>query len=129
MDIYVIYTIFLILIIFYIILDNKNLFIKNKMNFDKLNYNKNLKKKIIKKTKINYKPINLNFDYNCKVPTLNTEQCFKSKYHKCSNINGNYSQCTNNNLPNNFNGLCENRTFEMTNPENKISENCYNIMK
>ena len=127
MDIYAIYTIFLIL---YILLDNRNLFIKNKLNYNNLksnqiNYENN--KKYFKNK--NYKPANINIHNHCLVPTLNTEQCYKSKYNKCSDIDGNYSQCTNNNMPNNLHGLCENRSFEMTSPENKISENCQYLSK
>ena len=126
MDIYAIYTIFLILLILYILLDNKNLCIKNKLNLNKLksNYINYQENKIYLKNE-NYKPANTNIDNHCQVPTLNTEQCYKSKYNKCSNVDGNYSQCTNNNMSDNLNALCENRSFEMTIPENKISENCH----
>ena len=130
MDIYAIYTIFLVLLILYILLDNKNLFIKNKLNYNKLKSNQiNYEKNNIYLKNKNYKPANINIHNHCQVPTLNTEQCYKSKYNKCSNIDGNYSQCTNNNMPNNLHGLCENRSFEMTSPENKISENCDYLSK
>ena len=63
----------------------------------------------------------------CQVPTLNTEQCYKSHYYECPIVNGSYLQCTNNYLPKptNFNAPCNNRTFEMTPYPEKISENCY----
>ena len=63
----------------------------------------------------------------CQVPTLNTEQCYRSKYYECPIVNGSYLQCTNNYIPkpDNFNAPCENRTFEMTAYPKKISENCY----
>ena len=63
----------------------------------------------------------------CQVPTLNTEQCYRSKYYECPIVNGSYLQCTNNYIPkpDNFNAPCENRTFEMTDYPKKISENCY----
>ena len=63
----------------------------------------------------------------CQVPTLNTEQCYKSQEYECPIKNGSYSQCTNNYipLPKQFNSDCTNRTFEMTPAPWKISENCY----
>ena len=63
----------------------------------------------------------------CQVPTLNTEQCYKSRFYECPIVNGSYLQCTNNYIPkpDNFNAPCENRTFEMTAYPKKISENCY----
>ena len=63
----------------------------------------------------------------CKVPTLNTEQCYKSKEFECPIKNGSYLQCTNNYipLPKQYNADCSNRTFEMTPDPWKISENCY----
>jgi len=63
----------------------------------------------------------------CQVPTLNMEQCYKSKYYECPIVNGSYLQCTNNYIPkpNTFNAECDNRTFDMAPYPNKISKNCY----
>ncbi len=63
----------------------------------------------------------------CQVGTLNTEQCYKSKYYECPIVNGSYLQCTNNYIPEPkiYNAKCDNRTFEMTPYPFKISENCY----
>jgi hypothetical protein len=60
----------------------------------------------------------------CRVPTLSTGQCFKSRFFPCNPKNGSFEQCTNNIMPKNFNALCENRAFEMAKPEHKVSENC-----
>jgi hypothetical protein len=75
----------------------------------------------------NYKPIELNKLKECQVPTLNTEQCYKSRYYECPIVNGSFLQCTNNYIPKptDFNGDCGNRTFDMTPYPWKISENCY----
>lgn len=73
----------------------------------------------------NYSKIN---DLNkCIVPTLNTEQCYKSRYYECPIVNGTYLQCTNNYIPkpSEYNADCGNRTFDMTPYPWKISENCY----
>ena len=129
MTIYCIYLLFLILIICYILLDyqveesskkikynqlkNKYLFIQNNFkNPYKISNFENKKIKALKK---------------CQVPTLNTEQCYKSNQYECPIVNGSYLQCTNNYLPKptEFNAPCNNRTFEMTTPQEKISENCY----
>jgi hypothetical protein len=63
----------------------------------------------------------------CQVPTLNTEQCYKSRYYECPIVNGTYLQCTNNYIPkpNEYNADCGNRTFDMVPYPWKISENCY----
>jgi hypothetical protein len=63
----------------------------------------------------------------CQVPTLSTDQCYKSKFYECPIVNGSYLQCTNNYIPKpeKYNAPCENRTFEMTPYPWKISENCY----
>ena len=63
----------------------------------------------------------------CSVPTLNTEQCYKSRYFECPIVNGSHLQCTNNYIPkpSEYNADCGNRTFEMVPPPHKISENCY----
>ncbi len=63
----------------------------------------------------------------CTVPTLNTEQCYKSRFYECPIVNGSYQQCTNNYipLPKYFNADCGNRTFDMVPYPQKISENCY----
>lgn len=129
MTIYCIYLLFVILLICYILLDyqveeskkkikynqlkNNYLFIqKNFKNPYKINHFDNKKIKALKK---------------CQVPTLNTEQCYKSTEYECPIVNGSYLQCTNNYIPKptEFNAPCNNRTFEMTQPQEKISENCY----
>ena len=63
----------------------------------------------------------------CQVPTLNTEQCYKSREFECPIVNGTYLQCTNNYIPkpNEYNADCGNRTFDMVPEPWKISENCY----
>ena len=63
----------------------------------------------------------------CQVPTLNTEQCYKSREYECPIVNGTYLQCTNNYIPNPnyYNADCGNRTFDMVPYPWKISENCY----
>ena len=64
---------------------------------------------------------------SCQVPTLNTEQCYKSRYYECPIVNGSYLQCTNNYIPKpkQYNADCGNRTFDMVPSPWKISENCY----
>ena len=130
MDIIFIYLIFFILVIVYLIIDNKNNKIKHNMDYNKLT-NKikfdNSKRKNMKNNNLfSIKNNNDNYSDYCQVPTLNTEQCLKSKFNKCCNENGSYQQCTNNILPTNFHALCENRGFEMAISENKISQNCFN---
>ncbi len=65
----------------------------------------------------------------CHVPTLNTQQCWQSRYFECPVTNGSYAQCTNNyvRLPKNGNAPCETGRagFEMAPPKMKLSENCY----
>lgn len=65
----------------------------------------------------------------CHVPTLNTQQCWQSRYFECPVINGSYKQCTNNyiRLPRKGNAPCEvgRMGFEMAPPKLKLSENCY----
>jgi hypothetical protein len=65
----------------------------------------------------------------CHIPTLNTQQCWQSRYFECPVTNGSYKQCTNNYmpLPKRGNALCETGRagFEMAPPKLKISENCY----
>jgi len=75
----------------------------------------------------NYKPTEINKLRKCQVPTLNTEQCYKSRYYECPIVNGSLLQCTNNYIPkpNEYNADCGNRTFDMTPYPWKISENCY----
>ena len=74
---------------------------------------------------------NYNLDFNslntCSVPTLNTEQCYKSRYFECPIVNGTHLQCTNNYIPKptEYNADCGNRTFDMVPYPWKISENCY----
>jgi hypothetical protein len=143
MDIYIIYFIFLILLFVYIIIDTKNENIKSKIKFHSLKQNVISKKNNINKfTNINSdnnnnnnnninKITNINNDINlsnkCTVSSLNTEQCYKSKYYECPNTNGSYLQCTNNYIPkpDKFNALCDNRTFELSKQKQRLSENCY----
>ena len=63
----------------------------------------------------------------CQVPSLNTEQCYKSRFYECPIVNGSHLQCTNNYIPQptQYNADCGNRTFEMVPYPWKISENCY----
>lgn len=74
-----------------------------------------------------YKPSNLNDLRTCQVPTLNTFQCYRSRYYECPIVNGSMLQCTNNYIPkpNEYNADCGNRTFDMVPYPWKISENCY----
>ena len=111
--------VFVLIIILYVVLlkirDNniniipKNLFTNRNLN-EPLPDNKELK--------------NLE---ECQVPTLNTEQCYKSRNYECPIVNGTYLQCTNNYIPKpkEYNSNCGNRTFDMVPPPWKISENCY----
>lgn len=133
MDIIIIYVIFFLLILFYIVIDYRNNKIKNKVHMDNLYLKKNMNKEINKNMNINMKMNNMENLNNisefenvneCRVPTLSTGQCFKSRFFPCNPKNGSYEQCTNNIMPNNFNALCENRAFEMAKPEHKVSENC-----
>lgn len=65
----------------------------------------------------------------CHVPSLNTQECWQSRFFECPVINGSYEQCTNNYIPKPKmgNALCETGRagFEMAPPKLKISENCY----
>jgi hypothetical protein len=65
----------------------------------------------------------------CHVPTLNTQQCWQSRFFECPVTNGSYAQCTNNyiRLPKRGNAPCETGRagFEMAPPKMKLSENCY----
>jgi hypothetical protein len=74
-----------------------------------------------------YTPANEEALKACQVPSLNTEQCYKSREYECPIVNGTYLQCTNNYIPkpSEYNADCGNRTFEMVPPPWKISENCY----
>ena len=78
---------------------------------------------------INYNNTTDNFNVmkKCQVPTLNTEQCYKSREYECPIVNGTYLQCTNNYIPKpqEYNADCGNRTFDMVPSPWKISENCY----
>lgn len=71
--------------------------------------------------------VELNNLNKCMVPTLNTEQCYKSRFYECPIVNGSYLQCTNNYIPKpkEYNADCGNRTFDMVPYPWKISENCY----
>ena len=75
----------------------------------------------------NYNNVNKKALHYCNVPTLNTEQCYKSRYFECPIVNGSLLQCTNNYIPKpkEYNADCGNRTFEMVPYPWKISENCY----
>ena len=94
-----------------------------------LNVKKNNIKKILEEIGFtNYKNNNEISELNkCQVPSLNTEQCYKSRYFECPIVNGSYLQCTNNYIPkpNTYNADCGNRTFEMVPYPWKISEDCY----
>jgi hypothetical protein len=89
----------------------------------------NQKQNYIISENINF--INKNTDMNalskCQVPTLNTEQCYRSRFYECPIVNGSFLQCTNNYIPkpNEYNADCGNRTFDMVPYPWKISENCY----
>lgn len=74
-----------------------------------------------------YTPANEEALKACQVPSLNTEQCYKSREYECPIVNGTYLQCTNNYIPkpSEYNADCGNRTFEMVPSPWKISENCY----
>jgi hypothetical protein len=74
-----------------------------------------------------YTPANEEALKACQVPTLNSEQCYKSREYECPIVNGTYLQCTNNYIPkpSEYNADCGNRTFEMVPFPWKISENCY----
>ena len=87
----------------------------NENNVEKNDSNKNNQNSLIDNLK------------KCQVPTLNTEQCYKSRYFECPIVNGTYLQCTNNYIPKpkEYNSDCGNRTFEMVPYPWKISENCY----
>ena len=88
------------------------------------NRNKNLETIFEEAGFINKEQNILNY---CQVPSLNTEQCYKSKFFECPIVNGSYLQCTNNYIPkpDKYNADCSNRTFEMVPYPWKISENCY----
>jgi hypothetical protein len=70
---------------------------------------------------------NINALNKCQVPTLTTDQCYKSRYFECPIVNGTLLQCTNNYIPKptEYNADCGNRTFDMVPYPWKISENCY----
>ena len=93
-----------------------------------LNVKKNNIKKILEEIGFtNYDNNEISELNKCQVPSLNTEQCYKSRYFECPIVNGSYLQCTNNYIPkpNTYNADCGNRTFEMVPYPWKISENCY----
>lgn len=91
-----------------------------------INSNKVFNKFDLKKNIYN-KINNIDSLEKCQVPTLNTEQCYKSKEFECPIVNGTYLQCTNNYIPkpDQYNADCSNRTFDMVPYPWKISENCY----
>jgi hypothetical protein len=125
MDIIIIYVIFFLLILIYLIIDYRNNKIKNKVNMDILYMKKNMNKNVNINNMENVNNISEFENVNeCRVPTLSTGQCFKSRFFPCNPKNGSFEQCTNNIMPKNFNALCENRAFEMAKPEHKVSENC-----
>jgi hypothetical protein len=76
---------------------------------------------------VKQKDINKNALKECQIPSLNTEQCYKSREYECPIVNGSYLQCTNNYIPQptEYNADCGNRTFDMVPAPWKISENCY----
>ena len=78
-------------------------------------------------TKSMFKSSELENLTKCQVPSLNTEQCYKSRFYECPIVNGSHLQCTNNYIPQptQYNADCGNRTFEMVPYPWKISENCY----
>ena len=90
-------------------------------------YNNSNKEQLTKPSSI--EPLDSEMDNlaSCQVPTLSSDQCWKSKYFECPVINGTYLQCTNNYIPKpkQYNADCANRTFEMTPYPWKISEDCY----
>lgn len=100
---------------------NENTLKKNEKNYLNMN-NKNY----LYENKNNNNNLMNNLK-SCQVPSLNTEQCYKSRYFECPIVNGNYLQCTNNYIPKpkEYNSDCGNRTFEMVPYPWKISENCY----
>jgi hypothetical protein len=63
---------------------------------------------------------------NCQVPTLNTDQCYNTRFWECPRFNGSYKQCTNNYMPKEPTGRCDcrNRTFEMCPEKYKVSDKC-----
>ena len=126
MDIVIIYVIFFVLILMYLIIDYRNNNIKNIINMDNLYLKKNMNINTNQIEELNNlnNLSELNNVNDCKVPTLSTGQCFKSRFFSCNPKNGSFEQCTNNIMPNNFNALCENRAFELAKPEYKVSENC-----
>ena len=141
MDIIIIYIIFFTFILLYLIIDYRNNNIKNMLKMNDLYMKKNMNKNLLmNNTNIenvnklenvnqfenlnNLENLNeLENVNNCKVPTLTTDQCFKSRFFPCNPKNGSYEQCTNNIMPKNFNALCENRAFQLAKPEHKISQN------
>ena len=128
MSIYYIYLLFVLLIICYIILDTKVDESKKKLKYRQLENNYLfIQTNFRNPYKINMLEKKKNALKKCQVPNLNTEQCYKSKQYECPIVNGSYLQCTNNYMPkpDEFNAPCNNRTFEMTQPQEKISENCY----
>ena len=128
MSIYVIYFIFILLIICYIILDYQVEHSKKKIELDTLKKNYiYIQQHFNNPYKENTVDMKKDALKKCQVPTLNTEQCYKSTEYECPIVNGSYLQCTNNYIPkpSTFNAPCNNRTFEMTPQNEKISENCY----
>jgi hypothetical protein len=104
----------MLIILWFVLLDFK----KKNINqiFEEANY-----------TNYNRNNSQINDLNKCTVPTLNTEQCYKSRYYECPIVNGTYLQCTNNYIPKpkEYNADCGNRTFDMVPYPWKISENCY----
>jgi len=109
------------------IIPNKDYHIETVNNtITDINSNKVFNKSDLKKNIYN-KINNIDSLEKCQVPTLNTEQCYKSKEFECPIVNGTYLQCTNNYIPkpDQYNADCSNRTFDMVPYPWKISENCY----
>lgn len=108
-----------LLIIILLIIISLVIYLKHKNKNENGNENENYEKY--------YEKNDLEALKECTVPTLNTEQCYKSRYHECPIVNGSFLQCTNNYIPkpNYYNADCGNRTFDMVPYPWKISENCY----
>jgi hypothetical protein len=119
----IIILLFIVIIILLLMVISFNIFLTNDTEKKIMKICKHKNNIVIEKANIgNDDPLGY-----CQVPTLNSEQCYKSKEYECPIINGTYLQCTNNYIPrpNEYNADCANRTFEMVPKPWKISENCY----
>lgn len=127
-NIFYMYTyLFIFLIIILILLFS----VIRQRNISYLNKDHDQSPIIFEESNIIIKEENNNLELNnltkCQVPSLNTEQCYKSRFYECPIVNGSHLQCTNNYIPQpmQYNADCGNRTFEMVPYPWKISENCY----